>query len=157
MTIRPSTDDDRPWLDGLFGKPWSEVAFVSRGRLLQAADLDVTVATTEAGVRGLVGVRTEADSCEVVVLHADTPRLGLGRRLLEHARGRAFAGGSRRLWLVTTNANTNAQGFYEHLGMRRVAIHEGAIDAARTWRPTIPTHDEAGTPLRDEVEYEWKT
>jgi GNAT superfamily N-acetyltransferase len=95
------------------------------------------------------------DRFEVVLLHAEPARSGLGRALMERARQEAIARGCRSLWLVTTNANTNAQGFYEHLGMTRVAIHAGAIAAARADKPGIPTHDEHGTPIRDEFEYAW--
>ena len=62
--------------------------------------------------------------------------------------------GCRRIWLITTNDNLNALGFYQHIGYELVPIHGGAIAESRRLKPEIPLVGEGGLPLRDEIELE---
>jgi hypothetical protein len=66
----------------------------------------------------------------------------------------ARARGCRCLWLVTTNDNRSAQQFYEAIGWRLVAVHHGAVAAARRLKSGIPDRSADGTPIVDELEYE---
>jgi hypothetical protein len=56
--------------------------------------------------------------------------------------------------LVTTNDNVRALGFYAANGFDVVAVHEGAVDASRRLKPSIPLANEDGVPIRDEIEME---
>jgi hypothetical protein len=56
--------------------------------------------------------------------------------------------------LVTTNDNRLAQQFYDALGWQQIAIHRGAVSAARRLKPEIPKCAKDGTPIEDEIEYE---
>jgi RimJ/RimL family protein N-acetyltransferase len=68
----------------------------------------------------------------------------------------AKALGARRLWLITTNDNARAQRFYERHGFRLAAVHEGALVRSRELKPEIPLVSADGTPIRDELEYEFR-
>lgn len=59
------------------------------------------------------------------------------------------------IWL-TTNDNTDAQRFYEHLVMKLVAVHPGAVNEARKLKPGIPELGLNNVPIRDELEYHWE-
>ena len=74
--------------------------------------------------------------------------------LLEAVRDAAGRAGCSRVWLVTTNDNVDALGWYRRRGFRVVAVHEGAVDRSReTLKPSIPTHNpENGLPITDEIE-----
>jgi hypothetical protein len=64
--------------------------------------------------------------------------------------------GCRRLWLVTADANTEAMAFYWTVGWQQVAIHRGAGREARRLKPEIPEVGPDGTPIEDEIEFEWR-
>jgi hypothetical protein len=82
------------------------------------------------------------------------PRRGVGTALVaglvELLRGR----GVTILRLTTTNDNLTALRFYQRRGFRIVAVHPGAMVAARRLKPTIPELGEHGIPIRDEIELE---
>tara|TARA_R110002072_G_scaffold2288_10_gene18942 strand:+ start:6557 stop:7036 length:480 start_codon:yes stop_codon:yes gene_type:complete len=156
IRIRLYDVSDDAWLSAMMGTPWGRITIVSRDRPHPIGDLELMVGETGTGSRGVLGLDHANDEMEVVILHMESTRTGLGRKLMDHARERAETVCCRRMWLVTTNANVNAQAFYEHLGMCRVVIHAGAIDDMRVLKPKISTHDDSGTPIRDEFEYEWR-
>jgi ribosomal protein S18 acetylase RimI-like enzyme len=87
-------------------------------------------------------------------VHAASRGLGLGSRLLEAARKRAYDLGCRRLWLITTNDNEPAMRFYQRRGMRIAAIHRGAIAESRKLKPEIALVGVGGRPIEDEIEFE---
>jgi len=62
--------------------------------------------------------------------------------------------GVPRLWLVTTNDNSGAIGFYRARGLHVVAVHQGAVDRARALKPSIPLVGDNGVELHDEIELE---
>ena len=91
---------------------------------------------------------------EVVTLDSLRPGRGIGTALIEAVKSAASAAGCRRLWLITTNDNLHALGFYQKRGFRLVAVHPGAVDAARRLKPEIPLNGNDGIPIRDEIELE---
>ena len=66
----------------------------------------------------------------------------------------ARASGCRRVWLVTTNNNVGAIAFYERFGLKRCAVHRGAVSQARALKSSIPLLDGHGVPIDDELEFE---
>ena len=81
-------------------------------------------------------------------------RSGVGSALLEAARQEATSLGCHRLWLITTNDNTDALRFYQKRGLRLVAIHVNALEQSRKLKPSISFIGRDGIPLRDEIELE---
>jgi hypothetical protein len=72
---------------------------------------------------------------------------------LEATAAIARKSNSRRLWLVTTNDNLDALGFYQRRGLRLVRIWVDATTEAReTLKPEIPLTGNYGIPLRGELE-----
>ena len=62
--------------------------------------------------------------------------------------------GCSRIWLITTNDNLHALGFYQRRGFVIKAVHPNALDRSRELKPSIPLISENGIPLRDEIELE---
>jgi ribosomal protein S18 acetylase RimI-like enzyme len=82
---------------------------------------------------------------------ARAARLG---ELLEPA-ALAAGRGCRRLWLVTTNDNLHALGFYQRRGLRLCALHAGALERDRALKPELPeVNRDNGIPMRDLLELE---
>jgi ribosomal protein S18 acetylase RimI-like enzyme len=103
---------------------------------------------------GLLIYRIERDECEVMSLNSQVQEHGIGTALIRAVVGVARAEGCRRLWLITTNDNLPALRFYQKRGFQLVAVHAGALEAARQLKPAIPLVGLDGIPLRDEIELE---
>ena len=69
---------------------------------------------------------------------------------MEEARSR----GCRRIFLITTNDNLNALGFYQKRGFELAALYRGAIHESRKIKPSISLMGMNHIPLRDEIELE---
>src|SRR4029450_14080955 len=71
------------------------------------------------------------------------------------AAARAAGRGCRRLWLVTTNDNLHALGFYQRRGLRLCALHAGSLDRDRALKPELPeVNPDNRIPMRDLLELE---
>jgi ribosomal protein S18 acetylase RimI-like enzyme len=71
-------------------------------------------------------------------------------KAIEEARERDCG----RIFLVTTNDNLNALGFYQKRGFELVTIYRSAVNASRKIKPSIPWIGMNNIPLRDEIELE---
>jgi GNAT superfamily N-acetyltransferase len=127
---------------------------VSRGRLHEADDLPGFVALRDSDPVGLLVYASSGDELEIIVLHTAVEAIGLGVSLLREAKKAARRLGCRRLWVVVTNDDTKALGFYQRNGFRLVAFYPAARDAARAMRPELPSVGADGIPVRDELELE---
>ena len=78
----------------------------------------------------------------------------IGTKLVESVRKTTLETNCKRLWLITTNDNLSALTFYQKHGFEIVAIHRGAIEAARKLKPEIPIIGHGGIPIQDEIEME---
>jgi len=122
----------------------------AHGELFFPADHDGFVAGDWAG---LVTYRVQQGECEITLLEADPSGVGIGAALLNAVLARARAAGCGRAWLVTTNDNVHALGWYERRGFTVEAVHAGAVDRARaTLKPSIPTRNPGnGLAISDEI------
>jgi ribosomal protein S18 acetylase RimI-like enzyme len=124
---------------------------VAHGVVYEPVTLPGLVAEEDGRVVGLLTYHLAGDACEIVTIDAFDEGRGVGTALVDAVRALGFA----RVWLITTNDNVVARRFYEARGFRLVAVHEGAVDRSRELKPEIPEVSEDGTPIRDEVVYEW--
>lgn len=154
MGVRALRASDQPWVRTVVSEHFSSARVVSRGVLHEVASLPGLVAERAGSRVGLLQYSVDADQCEVVVLIAAARRQGVGRALLDAIQPVALAAGCRRLWLVTTNNNRPGLAFYQAAGWRQVAVHRGAVRAARRLKPEIAEMDAEGTPIEDEIEFE---
>ena len=152
IAVRERGPYDEQVVREVLAESWGSTAVVSRGVLHDAATLPGLLAEEDGRLAGLLTYDVRDGELEVVTLNAVTPRRGAGRALLEAAQEVARARGLRRLWLVTTNDNTDALAFYQRCGLRLVAVHAGAVDAARALKPGIPAVGAHGIEIRDELE-----
>jgi GNAT superfamily N-acetyltransferase len=161
-TIRPAEGPDRAWIEDLLERSWGSTTIVSRGRAHRADLLPALVAEAQlakaqlvAAQRGLVGLATyhvEGDEAELVTLDAEPSGRGTGGALLSAVLDRLRAEKCRRMWLITTNDNLDAMGFYQRRGLRLVGLYPGAVDEARLLKPSIPLIGDRGIPIHDEIE-----
>jgi N-acetylglutamate synthase-like GNAT family acetyltransferase len=127
-----------------------------QGRLTDARRLPGFFAVDDDGrVIGVATYEIRDGQCEVVTLGAVVEGRGAGTALLAAVAEAAAAAGCRRAWLITTNDNVNAIGFYQRRGWDWCGFHRRAVDESRrTLKPEIPERDPTGIPISHELEFE---
>ena len=98
--------------------------------------------------------RIDGRDCEIVTVDSATKGAGIGTALIDAAKKVAQTKGCKRLWLITTNDNLNALGFYQKRRFRPVALYPNALEASRKLKPEISLKAANGIPIRDELELE---
>jgi GNAT superfamily N-acetyltransferase len=154
FSIRPLTDDDRPWVRRWLVNHWGAELMIVHGELLYPAEYPGFVAQAGADAVGLVTYALRADGCEILSLDSLAESQGIGSALIECVRKVALENGVRRLWLITTNDNLHALRFYQKRGFELVKIYRYAVDESRKLKPSIPLIGDSGIPIRDEIELE---
>jgi GNAT superfamily N-acetyltransferase len=152
--VRPLGDDDRAWASDFIRDRWGETV-VGHGVVFRPATLPGFILIDERGNPGaFLTYAIDAEACEIVTIDAVVEGRGYGSQLLEAVAHVAREAGCSRLWLITTNDNERAIGFYLAQGFEVVDIREGAIEASRKLKPSIPLVNEHGVPITDEIEME---
>jgi ribosomal protein S18 acetylase RimI-like enzyme len=147
LTVRPAAAADREAIVALLTEEWGATLVIAHGARYDAAELPALVAERDGRIAGLLTYTIGPDGLEVVSINAVVPRSGAGSALL--AAAAELAPG--RLWLVTTNDNLDALRFYQRRGLRIVGVGVGAVDAARSVKPSIPLVGDHGIELHDEL------
>ena len=152
--VRQIAHADRDWVAETLVQEWTSTSVARRGELVEAAGLPGHLATLGGRRVGLVLVDIEDRAYEVVAISTTEPGRGIGRALMERCVAEARASRCRRIWLVTTNNNLAAIGFYQRLGMDLCALHRHAVEVSRKLKPTIPVRDATGVRIDHELEFE---
>jgi ribosomal protein S18 acetylase RimI-like enzyme len=152
VEVRPIGDADRAWLGDLIAREWG-LPVVSISGLLDPLSLPGFVAKDDGTLVGAVTYRLEdPGECEVATLNSQREGEGIGRALMAAVKEVADRDG-RRVWLITTNENLRAIGFYQRIGMDLRALHRDFVDEVRRHKPTVDTHDANGIEFRHALEF----
>jgi ribosomal protein S18 acetylase RimI-like enzyme len=146
VEVRPLNDGDRAWVVETVSGEWG-IPVVSVSGPHDPAELPGFVATEADERLGLATYRITHADCEVVTLNSLSPGRGTGTALLHAVKQLADEKGLR-LWLITTDENSNAIRFYENLGMTRRALHPDFVEVVRRYKP-----DSDG--YRDAIEFSY--
>ena len=153
--MRPYGPGDRSWAEGLLEENMGGSRVARLGELIDPVGLPGLVAERDGERLGLLTYIVHGDQFEVLSLHCRVWNTGAGGALLEAAAELAAGRGCRRLWLVTTNDNLHALGFYQRRGLRLSALHAGAVDRDRALKPELPeVNPDNRIPIRDLLELE---
>jgi GNAT superfamily N-acetyltransferase len=147
--IREAGPADAEWIGSFLRARWKATTVVVHGEIIDAAALPALI---DADRQGLATYRRLGQDAELVTLNATPARMGTGSALIEALAARLQAEGCERLWLTTTNDNLSALRFYQRRGFRLMQVRTGAVDAAREFKPTIPTVGEDGIAIHDELD-----
>jgi ribosomal protein S18 acetylase RimI-like enzyme len=154
VRIRAAEPGDRAELEG-FLERWHSVRVARLGALAHPLDHPMLVAERDGRLVGVLTYVMRGAECEILTLHADEHRKGVGSALIAEVERIARRAGCTRLWLITTNDNVDALRFYQRRGFRLAALHPGAVDDSRTrLKPEIPEVGDHGIPIRDELQLE---
>src|SRR5439155_11101170 len=154
LLVRSIQASDRNWVESFVKSRWRSEIIVAKGRVIRPAELDGFAAFKGKNRVGLLTYRIEGPDCEVVTIDSNAQGEGIGTALIDAVKERAKLRGCRRLWLITTNDNLHALGFYQKRGFRLIALYPNAIEASRRLKPQIAVRAANGIPIRDELELE---
>jgi ribosomal protein S18 acetylase RimI-like enzyme len=115
-TVRPYGSGDRRWAEGLLAEHLGSSRVARLGEVVEVTDLPGFVAERDGERLGLLTWIVDGDQLEVLSLHCRVENVGAGSALLQAAAELAAGRGCRRLWLLTTNDNLHALGFYQRRG-----------------------------------------
>jgi N-acetylglutamate synthase-like GNAT family acetyltransferase len=154
MRIRPREAADRPAVEDFLSR-WNALRAARRGVLEQPLDHAALIAEENERLIGVLTYVVSESQCEVLTLHVDEARRGVGTALIAEVKNIAGRAGCARLWVITTNDNVDALRFYQRRGFRLAALYTEAVDESRArLKPEIPKVGDHGIPLRDELELE---
>ena len=152
--VRRVEAHERPLVARFLEAQWGSVQIVSRGQAHEADKLPAFLAIWDEQLVGLVTYHIHERVCEIVSLDSLIVKIGVGTALIEAVEQEAASNNCQRMWLITSNDNLNALGFYQRRGFRLVAVYQGAIDAARAIKPSIAQIGMDNIPIHDEIELE---
>lgn len=157
IELRRLTPDDLPRLRQFWKDRWGDDFVVAHGVVYYPDGLDGFVALDGDTWVGLVTYTFLGDDCEIVSIDSVHEGQGIGTKLLDAAVAEARKQSNcDRVFLVTTNDNLNALGFYQKHGFEMVNVNRGAVNESRKIKPSIPLVGMYDIPLRDEIELEIK-
>lgn len=148
-SLRP-TDRDR--VTQFIAERWGAPMVVAHGEIFYPHDLPGFVAVEGSEWVGLVTYRIDGARCEIMSIDSLRPAIGIGTALIEAVKAAARQAGCTQLYLITTNDNLHALGFYQRRGFVLVALRPNAIAQSRRLKPQIPLIGDNNIPIRDEIE-----
>lgn len=156
IELHPIKGPKRPVAIRLLNEHWGTTLMVSRGVLHDLAGYPGYIAYLGDDCVGLVTYTITGTECEITSLDSFCENVGVGTALVEAVIADARAAGGARVWLVTTNDNLRAIGFYQKRGFEMAAVHRHALEVTRRLKPGVPEIGRDGIPLRDEIEFEMR-
>ena len=154
MQLRRLTQEDRPRLRQFWKDRWGDEFVVAHGVVYYPDALDGFVTFDGEEWVGLITYFFSAQDCEIVSIDSTREGQGIGTKLMDAAVEEARKRNCKRVFLVTTNDNLNALGFYQKRGFEMVKISRRAVNESRKIKPSIPRIGMYNIPLRDEIELE---
>jgi len=156
LNVRRLTPADHSRLLQFFVEHWGGDFMVTRGTIYRPKQLEGFVIEDVDEWVGLLTFFIKDNELEVTSLDSLREGQGLGTELMNAVMDVAREQKCQRVFLITTNDNLNALGFYQKRGFELVTIYRGALNETRKLKPNIPLIGYNNIPLRDEIELEIK-
>lgn len=157
MQVRRTVESDQPWIAEMLTGAFASTRVVSRGRLVEdASRLEGFAVESDGRPVGCAMWQVDDDGdAELVAIVTTYRGAGAGTALLDAVVAHARDEGWKRLWLVTTNDNTDALRMYQRAGWEWVDWHRDSVSAARDLKPELPATGAHGIAIRHEIEMEY--
>lgn len=133
---------------------WASINIVTKGKVHCTEDLPGLIAIYKKRRVGLLTYNILNKECEIVSLNSLIEKIGIGTNLLMSMEYIAKSNKCRRIWLITTNDNTDALRFFQKKGYNIKDIYVNAIANSRQLKPEIPFVGSHNIEIRDEIELE---
>ena len=154
FTIKPTTPEEARWIENFITQQWGANIIIAHGDTYYPHTLPGFLAMQNTRQVGLVTYHIHDMACEIVTLDSLQPGVGIGSALVTAVKNIAQQAGCTKLWLITTNDNLHALGFYQKRGFELARIHRHAVTQSRHLKPSIPLFGFENIPIRDEIELE---
>lgn len=156
MQVRRIERGDQPWVTEVITGAFASTRVVSRGRVTDDASILEGFAVENDGRPIGCALWHEIDGdAELVVLVTTYRGAGAGTAMLDAVVDHARQAGWKRLWLVTTNDNTDAMRLYQRAGWEWVGFHANAVADSRRLKPELPDSGAHGIEIKHEIEFEY--
>ncbi len=154
ISLRRLNKADLPRLRQVWKENWGDEFMVEHGVIYHPDTLEGFIARDGHEWVGEITYQFSTGGCEIVTLDSEREGQGLGTKLINAVVEDARKQNCKRVFLITTNDNLNALGFYQKRGFEMVKIYRGAVTESRKIKPNIPLIGMNNIPLRDEIELE---
>lgn len=154
--ISEISSEDSSLIASFISDSWGSPMTVSRGRIFNTADLPGYICKKENKIIGLLTYNIDKGDCEIVTLNSQISNHGLASQLINKVIEKAKNCGCKRVWLTTTNDNTNALRFYQKRGFEWIGFYKNSMDGSRQLKPEIPELGDDNIPIKHEIEFEFK-
>ena len=153
-TIIPINEDLRQQVVDLTAARWGSSIIATKGKTHNVADLDGFAVMTDGKITGYITYAIIDHECEIVSLDSLVENQGIGTALIEKVIETCRENKCTRIWLLTTNDNTNTIRFYQKRGFNMSGLNINAIREERKIKPEIPLIGFDGIPILHEIEFE---
>ncbi|HNX01816.1 MAG TPA: GNAT family N-acetyltransferase [Candidatus Cloacimonadota bacterium] len=152
--IEPFHDLNRKVAVKLLKRLWHTESIIAKKHIHDFWKVPGFLCYMDEKIVGVVTYEILGLECEIVSINALRKRKGIGKALFNTVLKEAKKAHCSRLWLITTNDNTNALTFYQLIGMNLCGFYPNAMDYSRKIKPQIPLTGNLGIPLQHELEFE---
>jgi len=153
--IERVTEKDKATLEKLFIENWQSSFMVSGGKVKHLHALEAFVYKENDEIVGIVTFCIENNAIEIVSLDSSYENKGVGTLLLQAVIDFYKTTACSRLWLITTNDNLSALGFYQKRNFTMHQLHLNAVKEARKLKPSIPEIGYHQIPIQHELELQY--
>ncbi len=122
MNIRRILPEDLSRLRQFWVEYWGADFMVVHGQIYRPEQLDGFIVEEGAEWIGLVTFSISNHECEITSLDSLHAGKGIGTTLINKVVDEAHAKECQRIFLITTNDNLNALGFYQRRGFERIVV-----------------------------------
>lgn len=147
---------DGPLVSVFVAASWGSPMSVSRSRIFNTSELPGFMYKEGERIAGLLTYHIGDEDCEIVTLNSHFNNRGLASQLIDKVIQKAKAIGCKRVWLITTNDNTNAIRFYQKRGFEWVGFYKDSMKESRKLKPEIPERGDDDIPIKHEIEFEFR-
>lgn len=148
--------EDKPIVHSFISNSWGSSMSVSKGQIFNTTELPGFISKMDNKVIGLITFNIQEKNCEIVTLDSNIRNQGLGIKLINRVIEKAKLYKCNRVWLITTNDNSNAIRFYQKRGFDWVGFYKDSMQGSRKLKPEIPEFGINNIPIRHEIEFELK-
>ncbi|EMA6341457.1 GNAT family N-acetyltransferase [Bacillus cytotoxicus] len=156
IQIQKITDEMRDTIRNFMCKNWGSTMMVSKERAHQLDELPGFVAIKNDRIVGIITFELKESMCEIVSLDSFVERKGVGTRLVECVMTLAREHMCNKVWLITTNDNTNALRFYQKRGFIMTNLYVDAVEKARKMKKEIPFFGYGDIRILHEIQLEYR-
>jgi Acetyltransferases len=154
MLIQPINEEYREEVNRILKNEWAAPIVITKGNKIDTSILPGFLFIENDIVKGVITFQILEKQCEIVTLNSLEENKGIGTILINAVIETSRKKNCERVFLITTNDNTDAIRFYQRKGFDLAAVHINAMEVSRKLKPSIPMLGMNNIPIKHELEFE---